>query len=85
MQHFDTNSFLFITFKDTKLPYRGGGGGAGGSLFVRLFQQELRHILFLWPFFLIFAKLKFCCLGQSFFIFRFTDPLDPIFWKLKKK
>ena len=24
-------------------------------------------------------------LGQSFFIFRFTDPPDPIFWKLKKK
>ena len=23
--------------------------------------------------------------GQSFFIFRFTDPPDPIFWKLKKK
>ena len=23
-------------------------------------------------------------LGQSFLIFRFTDPLDPIFWKLKK-
>ena len=25
------------------------------------------------------------CLGQSFFIFRFTDSPDPIFWKLKKK
>ena len=24
-------------------------------------------------------------LGQSFFIFRFTDPPDPILWKLKKK
>ena len=24
-------------------------------------------------------------LGQSFFIFRFTDPPYPIFWKLKKK
>ena len=24
-------------------------------------------------------------LGQSFFSFRFTDPPDPIFWKLKKK
>ena len=24
-------------------------------------------------------------LGQSFFIFRFTDPPDPFFWKLKKK
>ena len=23
-------------------------------------------------------------LGQSLFIFRFTDPPDPIFWKLKK-
>ena len=23
--------------------------------------------------------------GQSFFIFRFTDPPDPFFWKLKKK
>ena len=24
-------------------------------------------------------------LGRVFFIFRFTDPPDPIFWKLKKK
>ena len=28
---------------------------------------------------------KSCLLGQSFFMFRFTDPPDPIFWKLKKK
>ena len=34
------------------------------------------------------ARLAFITvdvLGQSFFIFRFTDPPDPIFWKLKKK
>ena len=30
-------------------------------------------------------SMDYMYLGQSFFIFRFTDPPDPIFWKLKKK
>ena len=31
-----------------------------------------------------YQLLYYAGLGQSFFIFRFTDPPDPIFWKLKK-
>ena len=63
---------LLVSLKTTKF-----GGAKRGEKHVWRCQKGRKACL-------KWMKRDDTLLGQSFFIFCFTDPPDPIFWKLKK-
>ena len=69
----------------TILSWGGGGGGVDHEIIITVFFNRPSADSFKKGFVVSYKRKYVHKLGQSFLIFRFSDPTDPNFRKLKKK